>query len=165
MKELGDYISLIIGFLLGIVGSFLTSNPKLQNRFSKLAKIFGVTHHYTRIGGAVTTVTFHFEIMNGYELPLTYYTLFLEFNTKEIKGNIVGATSLLEVMNPPAGVWYLMEGETSVHHRLKSHIASTDTALISQITNRKDLKYRLCLGTSRYGTIRSEWKELLVTTE
>lgn len=164
LKELRDYVHLILGFALGTLGSFITSNPKIHNWFSGQAKIFAHSHEYTVIGGIVNNIRFHYEIINGYVEPLIYYTMLLEFNTKDIRGNSLGATSLTEVIDISAGKWYLLDGETHVGHRSKSNVVVTQTALLSQITNRENLKYRLCVATTRYGTIKSSWKELPIRT-
>lgn len=156
---------MILGFLFGVVSSLITSSPRVQNWFSGLAKVYAHSCEYTRTGGAVTNIRFHYEIINGHEVPLVFYNVFLEFNTNEIQGNSLGATSLLEVIHRPVGKWFILDGETTVNHRQKSSTDVSHNGLLPQITNRKKLKYRLCLGTSRYGVIKSEWKPLAVTNE
>jgi hypothetical protein len=160
LRELREYIFLILGFLFGIVGSFVSANPKFQNRVLKIAKVKVHSNEYEIDGRTLKSFKVHYEIVNGYSEPLNFYEMFIEFKDKKIKGNGPSTTSLFEVINPPSGKWYVQNGDTSIQHRDKYSFVIHHRTILEQLEKRKKVKFRLAIGTSRYGDIHSDWKTI-----
>ncbi len=154
MKEVG---LIIVGFVLGIVGTLITQNPRITNRFLRLAKIIVRNREHKISGKKLIVILGEYEIINGYPEPLMFHEVFIEFKDKNIMGLSLAPSSTAEVMNPPKGKFILYKSEFSVPHFHKQDFALDNRTLLAQIEKKKKVKYRVCIFTSRYGTLCSNW--------
>ena len=165
LRELRDSVFLILGFMFGIVGTFITGNPRFTNRFLKIARIPEVGISPSWDGDHLKELILHYQIINGYPSPLHYHQMYLEFKDKDIKGNSPLSNDISETTQGKKSKWYLVNGDFLVQHHERSSMGITHNNLLDQLQHKQAIEYRAGISSSRYGELYSGWKTVWLKGE